>query len=166
MIFSSLKEYFYKMYNKAMVLLLLPMVVFLAIYYLLLSGFVSPVIFDQLAVDVLRISFPILILITLTIVHLVSNKRYKIISEKIGLGEKLELYYPVNKQKMEAATYVSLLMALGFFLTGHAWFSIYFSVILLWFLWQWPSPRRVCSDLKLKGDEREMVMTKGEAFRN
>jgi hypothetical protein len=61
--------------------------------------------------------------------------------------------------------WVSFLLAIGFFLTSDERFSIYFAVIIIWCAWQWPTPRRVAGDLKLKGDERKMVLTKGEAFK-
>jgi hypothetical protein len=57
-------------------------------------------------------------------------------------------------------------MAAGLYFTSHEFFGIYFGVIILWSVFIWPSPRRVCKDLKLKRDEEKMVMTKGEAFKN
>ena len=59
----------------------------------------------------------------------------------------------------------SVLMAIGLALTSHAYFTIYFSISLLWLFFIWPTPSRVSKDLKLKGDEKKMVLTKGEAFR-
>jgi hypothetical protein len=56
-------------------------------------------------------------------------------------------------------------MAAGLFLTGSEWFAIYFLGLVVWLVFQWPSPRRVSKDLKLRGDEKQMVLTKGEAFK-
>ncbi len=163
--FSSIKEYFYKLYNFGMMMMLMPLVMFLFIYYLLLSGWVAPIIQDESAMDTLLIAFPTIALATLTIVHLAGAKKFKFISTQVGLSKKLDLYFPIVKMKTRAALSLSLMMAVGLFFTGHEWFSIYFTVIVFWFLLQWPTPRKLCHNLKLKGDEREMVISKGEAFK-
>jgi len=163
--FSSLKEYFYKLYNACLLRLLFPMGVFLLIYYLSLSGIISPYIQEEWIVDFLRYTYLALILITLTIVHLVVYKRLKHHAEVVGLGKKLDLYYLVVQARMKTILVVSLFLAAGFLITGHEWFSIYFGGMMGWFLLQWPTPQRVSRQLKLRGDERTMIVTKGEAFK-
>ena len=160
----TLKEYFYKLYNRSLVLLLLPIAEFLAIYYLILSGVLSKIVEDELADEILLVSIPIIVLLILTIVHLEIGKRCKKISDEPSLGKRLDLYQPIVRRKVNSFVWVSFLLAVGFFITSDERFSVYFGVIIIWFAWQWPSPRRVSYDLKLKGDERKMVMTKGEAF--
>jgi hypothetical protein len=161
----TLKEYFYKLYNRGMVMMLLPIAEFLAIYYLILSGFLPAIVDEEIAVKILLILIPIIVLVVLTIVQLETSKRLKKIADEPGLGRKLDLYFPVAKRKINSLVMVSFFLAIGFFLTSDERFSIYFGVIILWCFWQWPSPYKVSRDLKLKGDEREMVITKGEAFK-
>ncbi len=161
----TLKEYFYKLYNRSLVMMLLPIAEFLAIYYLILSGILSKIIEDELIDEILLIAIPIIVLTVLTIVHLEVRKRCKRIAEEPSLGKRLDLYQPIAKRKINSIVWVSFLLAVGFFLTSDERFSIYFAVIIIWCAWQWPSPRKVSSDLKLKGDEQKMVMTKGEAFK-
>lgn len=163
--FSSLKEYFYKQYNACLLRMLLPMGVFLLTYYLSLSEMISPYIQADELIDFLRYTYLVLILITLTIVHLEIYRRLKSHAGAVGLGKKLDLYYFVVRMRMRTFLIVSLFLATGFFFTGHPWFSIYFACMIGWFLAQWPTPLKVCNQLKLKGDERTMVMTKGEAFK-
>jgi hypothetical protein len=160
----TLKEYFYKLYNRGMIMMLLPIAEFLAIYYLILSGFLPSIIEDELTIKILLILIPIIVLLILTIVQLEVKKRLKKISDEPSLGKKLDLYFPVAKQKINSLVWVSFLLAVGFFFTSDERFSIYFGVIILLCGWHWPSPRRVARDLRLKGDEREMVITKGDAF--
>jgi hypothetical protein len=163
--FHSLKEYFYTLYNACLLRLLVAMGLFLAIYYLSLSGTVSPYIEEQGLVDFLRYTYLVLILITLTIVHLEIYRRLKSHSETVGLGKKLDLYYGVVGMRMKTFLLISIFLAVAFFFTRHEWFSLYFASMIIWFLAQWPSPRTVSSQLKLRGDERTMVITKGEAFK-
>ena len=163
--FSSLKEYFYKLYNACLLRLLFPMAVFLLIYYLSLSGLISPYIQEEWIIDFLRYTYLALIVITLTIVHLVVYKRLKSHSQVVGLGKKLDLYFVVVRLRMKTIMVISLFLAAGFLFTGHEWFSIYFGGMMGWLLLQWPTPSKVSKQLKLRGDERTMVITKGEAFR-
>jgi len=160
----TLKEYFYKLSNRSLVLMLLPIAEFLTIYYLILSGVLPTIVQEELWVEILLALIPIGVLYLLTIVHLDVKKQCKKIAEEIGLGKKLDLYYPLARRKINSQVWASFLLATGFFLTSHGWFSIFFGGILAWSWWQWPSPRKTCIDLQLKGDERQMVITKGDAF--
>jgi hypothetical protein len=163
--FSSLKEYFYRLYNACLLRLLLSMGLFLLVYYLSLSGLISPYIREDSLIDFLRYTYLVLILITLTIVHLVIYRKLKHDAEVVGLGNKLDLYYSVVQIRMKSLMSISFFLATGLLFTGHEWFSIYFGFLMLWFVMQWPTSRKVAGQLKLKGDERTMVITKGEAFR-
>ena len=162
--FSSLKEYFYKQYNACLLRMLLPMGVFLLIYYLSLSEMISPYIQAEELIDFLRFAYLALMLITLTIVHLEVYKNLKHHSQVVGLGKKLDLYYLVVRTRMKTLLVISLFLAAGFLFTGHQSFTIYFGGMMGWFLFQWPTPKTVSRQLKLKGDERTMVTTKGDAF--
>jgi len=82
----------------------------------------------------------------------------------VGLGKKLDHYYLIVRTRMKTITGVSFFLAAGLLFTGHEWFTIYFGGMIVWFLFQWPTPRTVSRQLKLKGDERAMVITKGDAF--
>jgi len=163
--FNSLKEYFYTLYNAYLLRLLIAMGLFLAIYYMSLSGIVSPYIQEKELIDFLKYAYLALILITLTIVHLVIYRRLKSHSEMVGLGKKLDLYNLVVRLRMKTFLLISFFLAAGFFFTGHEWFSIYFAIMISWFLLQWPTPNKVSNQLKLRGDERTMVITKGEAYK-
>jgi len=160
----TLKEYFYKLYNRGMIMMLLPIAEFLAIYYLILSGNLLPFVYDEIAVVILLTLFPIVVLSILTIVQLEISRRLKKISEEPSLGRKLDLYLPLAKRKIKSLVWVSFLLGIGFFFTSDERFSIYFGAVILWCAWQWPSPRKVARDLKLKGDEREMVISRGDSF--
>ncbi|HTH55411.1 MAG TPA: hypothetical protein VL728_05155 [Cyclobacteriaceae bacterium] len=160
----TLKDYFYKLYNRSMLMMLLPIAEFLGIYYLILSGVLLPIVYDEILIIILLILLPIVVLSMLTIVQLEVNKRLKKISEEQSLGRKLDLYFPLAKRKINSLVGVSFLLGVGFFFTTDERFSIYFGGIILWCAWQWPSPRKVARDLKLKGDEREMVISRGDSF--
>ncbi len=167
MIFSSLREFFYKLYNIFLMMMLMPMLLFIVIYYLMLTGTIHPLITDEGAVIILLVTFPALALLGLTIVHWLASKKFLILARQQSLGIKLEEYHSIASMRLKSCVYSSLLIAAGLFITNHEFFGIYFGLIILWSLiFVWPSPRRVCKDLKLKRDEAKMVMTKGDAFKS
>lgn len=163
--FSTLGEFFYKLYNRCLLVMFIPIGVFLAVYYFLLVGNLTAIIQDEELIQVILIAFPIISVINLTIVHLVAAARFKALIPEPSLGIRLEKYLSAGFIRISSLASGSVLMAIGLALTSHAYFTIYFSISLLWLFFIWPTPSRVSKDLKLKGDEKKMVLTKGEAFR-
>ncbi|NOS56338.1 MAG: hypothetical protein HOP37_08800 [Cyclobacteriaceae bacterium] len=163
--YSSLREFFYKLYNICLLMMFLPIGTFLVIYYLLLTNQISPSIQSEQVEQIILIVFPILAVLDLTIVHLVVRRKFSLLNREISLGVRLEKYFSVAVIRLSAIVATSLFMAAGLFLTGSEWFAIFFLVLVIWLAFQWPTPRRVSKDLKLRGDEEQMVLTKGEAFK-
>jgi hypothetical protein len=163
--YSSLTEYFYKVYNICLLMLFIPIAAFLFVYYLVLTGKVSPSIEGETVLQVILISFPALAILDLTIVHLVVRKRLAVLAKEVSLGIKLEKYFAAVTPRISAVVATALFMAAGLYITTHELFTVYFLLLIVWLFFQWPTPRKVSRDLKLKGDEETMVLTKGEAFK-
>lgn len=163
--YNSLTEYFYKLYNRCLALMFVPVAAFLYVYHLVLNNDISPLVHAQEFVDMILIVFPALALTHLTIVHWLSTKRLAQNAPEPSLGVRLDRYVSVVVMRMSATLVGSLLMVVGLLLTQHQYFTIYFAGIVLWTVFQWPTPRRIVSDYQLKGDEKQMVRTKGEAFK-
>jgi hypothetical protein len=163
--YSSIKEFFYKLYNICLVMIFVPVCAFLFIYYLAFTGKISPTIQTDRVQYIILASFPLLAILDLTIVHLVTKKRFALLRKETSLGIRLEKYFSIASLRISAIVATSLFMAAGLYLTGNELFAVYFLLLLLWFYIQWPSPNKVSKDLKLRGDEEKMVLTKGEAFK-
>ncbi|MFM8913399.1 MAG: hypothetical protein ACKOE6_10880 [Flammeovirgaceae bacterium] len=163
--YTSLTEYFYKLYNRCLAMMFVPVAGFLYLYHLVLNNRIQPVVAVQGFVDMILVIFPTLAVIDLTIVHWLAARQLAQHASEPSLGVRLDRYVKVVMLRAAAALMTSLLMALGLFLTQHMYFTIYFVVIIMWVIWQWPTPRKVGSDYRLKGDEKQMVLTKGEAFK-
>ncbi len=163
--FNSLGELFYKLYNRCLAVMFIPIAVFLAVYYFLLIGKWTAIIQDEQLVTVILIIFPVLTVINLTIVHLVVASKFKALLPEPSLGIRLEKYFSIGFIRLAALASDSVLMAAGLALTGHSYFTLYFIGLLVWLFFIWPRPSRVSKDLQLRGDEKKMVITKGEAFR-
>lgn len=163
--FNSVREYFFKLNNTGYQLMMVPLVIF-TFYYMQSIVDIPDLIF--LSEEISRILFYALCglsLIILTFVQINTHREAKSVSKAVGLGIKLERLADVLKRKMVTISIVVLIMPLALVFTGDNYFSIAFGVFVLWYFLQWPTPGRVCRLLQLKGDEKEMVITRGEAFK-
>jgi hypothetical protein len=162
--FNSVKEYFLKLNNTGYQLMMIPLILF--IYFYTQSYFYDsqPLIEPPLG-DYLLLIFIGLSVVVLTMVQIHTRKKAIRIATEVGLGIKLEKLGSVLIVRMVWKAVVTLLMPLGLVATGNQLFSVLFGVTLAWFFLQWPTPGRISDLLKLRGDEREMVMSRGEAFK-
>ncbi len=163
--FSSLREFFYKVYNICLLVMFMPIAVFLSVYYLLITNVITEMVIEGDMLNAILVVFPIVAIFILTIVHLLARKRFVKLIPEPSLGIRLEKYFSIAFLRIIGVVISSILMALGLFLTGSEYFTIYFLVLLIWLFFVWPTPTRVSTDLKLRGDEHKMVVSKGEAFK-
>jgi len=163
--FNSVKEYFYKLNNTGYQLMMVPLILF--IYFYSQSYFYqhNPILNQQSIIDYLFIAVAVLSLVILTTVQLIFAKQTRKVAGEIGLGIKLEKLGSLLKTRMIWLAFIALLMPLGLILSGDQVFSIFFVLALAWYFLHWPNPKQVAKLLKLKGDEKEMVLSRGEAFR-
>lgn len=57
-----------------------------------------------------------------------------------------------------------ILLAVGYYVTADEHLTILFMVSLAGMIVMWPRPAKVCRDLRLRGDEREMVYFRKDSF--
>lgn len=162
--FSSIKEYFYKLNNICYVITLIPLGVFIFLYLKMQKGEIYAAIQEQQQILTVQLAVFVLGGLILTIVHLVVKKKLKVYSRELGLGNKMDRYFYLSLNRIVMGALVSILVAGGLWLTGSEIFSVYFLGILLWMASQWPTPKRMCTELLLKGDEKEMVLYKRESL--
>jgi len=162
--FSSLQEYFYKLSNRCYLLVLLPLGLFIYLFQQLMTRQIEPIVQDEPLVNIIIVTLCVFGLVNLTTVHGVSVQRLKKYAAELGLGRKLDRYHEIVLFRIAASSASSLMMAAGFLLTGSEVFGIFFIGILLWTLLQWPTSKRACQDLQLKGDEYDMVLYKKDKF--
>lgn len=162
--FSSIKEYFYKLYNVCYMITLVPLAIFIYLYLKLQAVELNSILQKPDYILIAQVVFFVVVFTTLTIVHLVVRKKMKVLSREFGLGGKMDKYYSYSVFRISAGALVSVIVGGGLFITGSEIFSVYFLLILLWMAYHWPIPKRMCSELALKGDEREMILYKRESF--
>ncbi|HRK53168.1 MAG TPA: hypothetical protein PK185_04585 [Cyclobacteriaceae bacterium] len=162
--FSSIKEYFYKLNNLCYVITLIPLGLFIFLYLKMQEGKIYAIIQEQQYLLITQIAVFVLCAVILTIVHLGVKKKMKTYSRELGLGNKMTKYFYLSLNRIALGAFTSVLVAAGLLITGSEIFSVYFLGILLWMAYQWPTPKKMCAELQLKGDEREMILYKRESL--
>ncbi|HEY8937816.1 MAG TPA: hypothetical protein VIM65_21460 [Cyclobacteriaceae bacterium] len=159
--FTSLQEYFYKLQNALYMLILLPLLAFI---FLIASPPDKMVILSTEDMIVVIGGLTGFAIADGLIVSLIFYQSMKKIRKAVLLSEKLDRYYNIAVIRYAVITMSCLVMAFGYYLTDHIIFISLFALTLILFFILWPRPSTVCRQLKLKGDEREMVLYKKDRF--
>jgi hypothetical protein len=161
--FNSIREYFYKLYNVLYSLVLLPLAVFIFLYLQMQSGELEGHYRgEQQITTLLLIIIGIVVLIDWILSVILYNHRLKSVRTIESLGEKLSNYYKLTVLRFAIVITGLLILAGGFYLTENQVFTGMFVVSLGILSLLWPLPAKICRDLKLRGDERLMVLHKKE----
>ncbi|MCW5912541.1 MAG: hypothetical protein KIT62_15845 [Cyclobacteriaceae bacterium] len=162
--FNSVKEYFYRLNNTGYQLMMVPLILFIY-HYASVYTFTFRLELTETEAYYVLIAAGALALIVLTAVHFYVRSAARKIARLTGLGLKLERLGSVLMKRLIVLALIPLLMTVGLVLTHHNGFAFGFLVTLLWYFVNWPTPFKISSLLHLKGDEKEMVLSKGEAFK-
>ena len=151
----TIGQYFYKLYSVVLLILLVPIAAFIFLYW-------QPIGNDAQQALVLENAFPPLViaLISWLLMFFFYNKKIKSIRNDQGLRLKLEKYFRLTIVRYILGVLGTLALAYGFYVTGDNRFTGIFVAGLVMLGLLWPTSSKVCRDLKLRGDEREMVYFK------
>jgi hypothetical protein len=150
--FISISEYFYKFYSMVLLIILFPIIAFIALY-------LQPVELQtdfQTAPDSF-IFFTGCILILWLVVFIFFNKKIKSLRNRQGLRQKLDKYFQLTIVRYSTLSLTGLILAIAFYILRHDFFTLVFVIHLCLTVLLWPTSGKVCRDLKLKGDEHQMV---------
>ncbi len=159
--YSSLREYFYKLHNLLFAIILLPFLVFVVLYWQLQQGNIEgPFRFNELYSKVLLGLFSLIVFIDGIVAGVLYSKGIKAVQKLGSLGGKLDRFFSLTLLRFTLVISGSLTFAIGFYLTENQFFTVFFGLNIGALLLLWPTPAKVCDDLKLKGDERTIVLHK------
>lgn len=149
--FTSIKEYFYKLWSRLLLLLIIPIFVFISLHIVhtpITSGYDDVVISNAVTLTVVLVWLAALFL---------NFKRIKSARKGQGLRQKLEKYFELTTVRFSLIGLVCLILAVGFAFTLANYYTYAFVAHLVLAGLLWPGGRRVAQELRLRGDEREMV---------
>jgi hypothetical protein len=140
-------------------ILLIPIFAFILIYFLSLRA-------DLYGAHIwpFRLASSGIVAINWTMVLFFFPKKIKSIPIGQGLRLKLEKYFQLTIVRYRMIIFVCLILAGGFYITHDDFITGLFAVNLIFIGFIWPTASKVCNDLKLRGDEREMVYYKKDSF--
>ena len=160
--FLSIKEYFYKLNTIGFILLLMPMVLFIFLYFYQIDH--RPMLHDINHVLLVGKSMLAVLMTVLTIVHWAWVVKVRRLRKVVELANKMDGYFLLALTKMSFYCGASFLMALGFYLTGHSGFTAVFILLLLGTAFQWPTPAAFSRQMRLGHIERDIIMNNRDLY--
>ncbi|MEX2232685.1 MAG: hypothetical protein WD824_11020 [Cyclobacteriaceae bacterium] len=144
--FITITQYFNKLQIVLFSLLIVPLLVFIALYF-----FVDGITPDPRKEYLVIISSAVLF--DWLMATIIFNKKIKSVRKAQGLGPKLDKYFGVTIVRFSLLSSASLILAVGFYLTKSDVFTALYvgGLVLAGLLW--PTSSKVADDLQLKGDE-------------
>ena len=155
--FITISQYFNRMQSALFILLIVPLLVF-ATVYVLVSGMPPDPRMEYYVIISAAVSLDWIM------ATLIFNKKIKSVRNEQGLGVKLDKYFRLTIVRYTMLSSANLLLALGLYLSRMDVFTALYVAGLVLAGLLWPTSRRVSGDLKLRGDEREMVYFKKDTL--
>lgn len=160
--YNSIGEYFYKLSNRCLGLILLPMLVVLAVYLVSNYVFNAP---NWIAIVHLSggqlITLEVGILAVLMIVQLLLAARdLKRLKREPSLGTRMTGYAPAVMTRSLIFSFMLLVCGGLTFFSGDLNLLYPLPAVVALFLFYWPTPGRMAIDLKLKPEERKIMHNK------
>lgn len=157
--FLTIGQYFYKLYNAVLLILLVPIVAFIMVYFQV-SGALAPAQQSY----ALLITLALIVLLAWIVIFIFFNKKIKPIRTGQGLRIKLEKYFYLTIVRYLILSIGCMVLAFGFHQTADDLFTGMFVLNLVLAGVLWPTAAKTSKDLKLRGDEREMVFYKKDTL--
>ena len=155
--FISIHQYFNKLQIVFLVLLIVPLLAFIALYFFAPESLLAPRMELYVIVSLAAVADWILAMI-------IFNKKIKSARNEQGLGAKLDKYFYITIVRYTFLSTSALMLAAGFFLTQANLFTALYLVNLIGVLLLRPTGPRIAGELMLRGDEREMVYFKRDSL--
>lgn len=163
--YNSVREYFYKFHNVLYLFILLPLLVFTFLYYAIQSNFIqSPYKDDDFLIRIVVIAALFITSIDWIVTFVLVHVKLKQIRTFPSLGERLDRYYALTTVRFVLITFDSVLLAFAYFMTEAQLLTIASVANLALLVFLWPSTRKVCRDLQLRGDEYTLVYFKKDVL--
>lgn len=158
--YNSVPEYFYKLYSRLYALVLVPLLLFVFLYWKMKIGDSKGLSEDPYINNLLLILFIPVVLVDWMVAFFIFRRSVKSILTLGSLGERLDYYYKFTLVRFSFMVSGLVLLAAGFYFTGDQYFTILFVAGITGTAFSWPTSAKVCDDLNLKGEERRLILYK------
>lgn len=156
--YQSAREYFYKLYARLFLLVLVPLVAFLFLFIRVTADQLSSTLHgDEHLAIWLRYVFLVVLVAGWTIAFYYYRSSLKTVRTLVSLGERLDRYYSLTLFRFIIIITGLVLLTVGYYLLADEVLAGLFITSLLLLVLIWPFPGRVSSHLHLKEDEERWV---------
>lgn len=155
--YNSIREYFNSLYNILYGILLVPLLAFVYLYLEQQAGDLVPTITES---NMLVAILAFVVIVDWAISFVLFNRGLRQVHQLPGLGERLEKYRTITIVRYAIISSSCLFLAVGFYLTTNQALTAFFVMGMILQSSFWPTTYRLANHLKLKGEEREMIIHK------
>lgn len=153
--YNSVTDYFSRLQTRSLIVLFISVLMFLALFYLLMMGNLTPVMVDENGfISYAFIAFAIMDASMSVVLMRLMLRRAKPLQ---SLGERLDRYAQANLVRFVMLFSGSLFLTIALYLSGDQRIALAYFFYLLFFLFAWPTRSRLCNELQLKENEREVI---------
>lgn len=158
--YNSVPEYFYKFHSRLYALVLIPILLFVVLYWKMQTGDIKGLSQDVDLNNLFLLVFIVIVLVDWIVAFFIFRRNLKSILTLGSLGDRLDGYYKFTILRFLFMVSGLVLLAVGFYLTEDKYFTILFVTCLIGVAFFWPTSAKVCTDLNLKGEERRLILYK------
>lgn len=159
--YNSIGKYFYRLSNRCLALILLPVIVILTCYFINQYFALGLPLSENALTDWEILAIEISGILVLTILFLaISARKLRQLKTEPGLGKRMLGYVLIVMTRGWIFSAMLLIIGVTVFLTGNLIFLYPLPYAGLLFLIYWPSPTRMSADLRLKSEERDIIRNK------
>jgi hypothetical protein len=158
--YNSVPEYFYKLYSRLYALVLIPLLLFVVLYWKMKTGDINGLSQDTDFNYLLLLVLMFIVLVDWIAAFFIFRRNLRSILTLGSLGERLDHYFKFTILRFSFMVSGLVLLAAGFYLTENQYFTILFVTSMIGVAFFWPTSAKVCDDLNLKGEERRLILYK------
>jgi hypothetical protein len=137
-----------------------PMMIFIYFFLKIENQSYNPEILDEGTLFYMRIGILFIALIMVILATVAFKKQVDSINPEIHLRDKLDLYYAASITRSFLYEIATLTTITGMIISGEQVYVAYYTITLVAFSITYPTMHRIAGLIKLKKDEREILMNR------
>jgi len=153
--YNSVTDYFSRLQTRSLIVLFISVLMFLALFYLLMMENLTPVKVDENGF--IGYAFVVFAIMDASMSVVLTRLMLRGVKPLQSLGERLDRYAQANMVRFVMLFSGSVLLTVALYLNGDERIALAYFFYLLFFLFAWPTRSRLCEELQLKENEREVI---------
>lgn len=156
--YNSVTDYFARLHLRSLILFFVSLLMFLLLFYLLLSQNLTPVMAE--GGELIAYAFVAFALMDASMSFVLMKAMLRNVKSLPSLGDRMDRYAQISLVRFALLLSGSILLIVALYLSGDQRIVVVYGIYLFFFLFAWPTRSRLCTELELKENEREVVFGK------